>query len=482
MKTTTDKLFKLIKAMTPAEKRYFKRHYGSDSNKLTHLFNAINTQKSYDEEAIKELFKTKMASNLKVYKFQLEQLVIKSLASHRDQSSTAFKLRSGFAAFEILFDKNLLEMAAKQLDRIQQVCRQENALQYQELLFFAEWQNRQALSQGQSFALKTVPEWSSELQGDQANFLKNLNQLNLLIDQIQSSKSVQQDSYVPIDLEPSLLKQPQNYILQRFFSGFQNFKSGKTEEAKVQLEEVLIYLEGQSEHHRQWGSYYLFALRLMAKSAREHKASSMLQKQTQRAFDFSKSEEAFGVQMAYFWAIALQEKIATGQAPKDDFEGNWQYLCALGEEDSFPASWYAAWVAHYGLILGKPELTFEWSKRLMLSESIIFRETGLLLQAIAQILLNKQSLDLQKLFKGLKKTGPFYQSLRDILLEFSGKSTPLNGQLSHWKKGLSNFQQDPTFQLFEKLQLFPIVHTLLSGEYPGKDFRDLEEPGLVKNK
>ena len=75
MKTPKDNIFRLISAMTAAEKRYFKRHYSSDKNLLTELFDFINGMTSYREEAIKEHFSdSKLAKNLKVYKVQLSDL------------------------------------------------------------------------------------------------------------------------------------------------------------------------------------------------------------------------------------------------------------------------------------------------------------------------------------------------------------------------------------------------------------------------
>lgn len=133
MKTATDKLYRLIKSMSPAEKRYFKRHYGSNTNTLTDLFDVINGQKSYDEEAVKEAFSDKVASNLKVYKFQLEQLLLQSLVSYRYFSNVGSKIRQGLEQVEILAERNLIDMAMKQLDKTKQIC-----LKYEEFPYLVE--------------------------------------------------------------------------------------------------------------------------------------------------------------------------------------------------------------------------------------------------------------------------------------------------------------------------------------------------------
>ena len=60
MKTPSEALFKLIRKMTPSEKRYFKRfgllQQKKDSNKYTLLFDAINDQIEYDEESLLKQF------------------------------------------------------------------------------------------------------------------------------------------------------------------------------------------------------------------------------------------------------------------------------------------------------------------------------------------------------------------------------------------------------------------------------------------
>lgn len=119
--------------MSPAEKRYFKRHYGSTVNVLTDLFDTINAQDKYDESAIKELFPKKVADNLKVYKFQLEQQVLQSLISSGYFSTVGSKIRLGLEQVDILAERNLIDMAAKQLEKTRQLC-----LKYEEFPYLLE--------------------------------------------------------------------------------------------------------------------------------------------------------------------------------------------------------------------------------------------------------------------------------------------------------------------------------------------------------
>jgi len=123
MKTPTDNLFQLIRSMTAAEKRYFKRHYSTKKSHATLLFDVINKQKAYDEPRIKQQFEnTNLAKNLKVHKAQLEGLLIKSLCSYHNKRSVKSKIRMGLEEVEILLNMQLFDMANNRLNNIKKLC------------------------------------------------------------------------------------------------------------------------------------------------------------------------------------------------------------------------------------------------------------------------------------------------------------------------------------------------------------------------
>ena len=123
MKRPKDNVFKLIQSMSPAEKRYLKRHYASENNLLTDLFNLINGMEAYDEELVKEKFKTtNLAKNLKVYKIQLADLILKSLVSYHSKKNEISKVRVGLEEVDILFEKQLHDIAKEKLDKLNQIC------------------------------------------------------------------------------------------------------------------------------------------------------------------------------------------------------------------------------------------------------------------------------------------------------------------------------------------------------------------------
>lgn len=119
--------------MSPAEKRYFKRHYASDQNIITELFDFINGISFYDEEAIKASFGSKVAKNLKVYKVQLYDLVLKSLVSYHQKKSINSKIRTGLEEVDVLIEKQLYDQAGDRLVKIKRL-----ALKFEEFTYLIE--------------------------------------------------------------------------------------------------------------------------------------------------------------------------------------------------------------------------------------------------------------------------------------------------------------------------------------------------------
>lgn len=123
MKKPNDDLFQLIQAMSAAEKRYFKRHYASNKNQTTDLFDFINGMESYDEDLVKQEFiDSKLSTNLKVYKVQLAELVFKSLVSYHNKNNPDNRIRSILQEVDILMDKSLYHLAAKRIKNLRTYC------------------------------------------------------------------------------------------------------------------------------------------------------------------------------------------------------------------------------------------------------------------------------------------------------------------------------------------------------------------------
>ncbi len=105
-------LFLLIKSLTKAEKRYFKLYataVGSSKN-YTVLFDAIDKQEVYDEQAIKKKFKGQAFINqLHVTKNHLSKLIMKSLRNFHAGLSKDAELKDLLKEVEILFQKELYD-------------------------------------------------------------------------------------------------------------------------------------------------------------------------------------------------------------------------------------------------------------------------------------------------------------------------------------------------------------------------------------
>ena len=96
--------------MSAAEKRYFKRHFSSDKSLQTKLFDFINSMDEYEEEQVKEYFSdSNLAKNLKVYKVQLFDLLMKSLTSYHSKRNINSRIRIGLEEIEILHTRNVVD-------------------------------------------------------------------------------------------------------------------------------------------------------------------------------------------------------------------------------------------------------------------------------------------------------------------------------------------------------------------------------------
>lgn len=139
MKIPTNNLFQLIQAMTASEKRYFKRHYASEKSITTELFDFINGMKIYNEEEVKSNFQqSKVSKNLKVYKVQLTDLILKSLISYHSKKSIRSKIRIGLEEIELLMAKQLYGLALSRVKKVKEICLKYEELEYIFTILFYE--------------------------------------------------------------------------------------------------------------------------------------------------------------------------------------------------------------------------------------------------------------------------------------------------------------------------------------------------------
>lgn len=128
MRTPSDDLFQLIKSMKPAEKRYFKQHFDLSGGLKIQLFDMINAQKVYDEEAIKAEFAgTSIARSLKVHKVQLMNLLLTSLIASRRSVASKRSIRLMIQDASLLLDQNILGACLKKSEEALLLAEREEA-------------------------------------------------------------------------------------------------------------------------------------------------------------------------------------------------------------------------------------------------------------------------------------------------------------------------------------------------------------------
>ncbi len=134
----SDNLFDLIKSLNPSEKRHFKlyaqRHIVGEENNYLKLFETIDKQDEYDEEALKKKFRLeKFVQQIHVAKNYLYNLILKSLNEYHTVDSANIQLRELLNSSEILFDKGLYKQASKILIKLK-----EKAYRYEKQVYVLE--------------------------------------------------------------------------------------------------------------------------------------------------------------------------------------------------------------------------------------------------------------------------------------------------------------------------------------------------------
>lgn len=141
----------LIKVMTPSEKRAFKifanRHVIGQKNNYVKLFDSLDKQKEYDEDAlIKSLGGLKYAKYLSADKYYLYGLTLNSLDSFHSNSSIDNKLHRQLHFIEVLFEKGLYGQAGKLMEKCKKLA--ETHDKYEELLRIKHWEREIVMRQG----------------------------------------------------------------------------------------------------------------------------------------------------------------------------------------------------------------------------------------------------------------------------------------------------------------------------------------------
>lgn len=132
MKPSTE-LFDLIVSLSKSEKRFFKLHSALQSGPKNYLriFDAIDKQKTYDEDALKKLFaKETFIKRLPSEKNHLYKLILKALRAYHAESSVSGILKQEIKNIEILYQKALYTECNKLLHRAKRIARENERFYY----------------------------------------------------------------------------------------------------------------------------------------------------------------------------------------------------------------------------------------------------------------------------------------------------------------------------------------------------------------
>lgn len=123
MKPSTE-LFDLIKSLTKSEKRFFKLSSSLQSGDKNYLkiFDTIEKQEIYDEDAIKDAYKNEtFIKHFPSEKNHLYKLILKSLRSYHSDNSASSQLKQEIKNIELLFRKALFKECGKFLKRAKKI-------------------------------------------------------------------------------------------------------------------------------------------------------------------------------------------------------------------------------------------------------------------------------------------------------------------------------------------------------------------------
>lgn len=131
-------LFELIKSMTKSEKRFFKlsaqKHEKEEESIYIKLFDAIEKQREYDENAIREAFKNEsFVGRLPMEKYNLYKILLRVLNDYNHEETIDFKIYEALKSARILYSKMLFDQALKVLLAAKKI-----AFKYDKYILLAE--------------------------------------------------------------------------------------------------------------------------------------------------------------------------------------------------------------------------------------------------------------------------------------------------------------------------------------------------------
>lgn len=125
-------LYDLIHSMTPGEKKYFKQSAKSDTSAKNYLtiFETLEKQESFDDEAAYELLKTKIkgCNNYRTTKQFLLKMILKWMRSYPDAEKNDLKeIKNSIEDIRFLMKKGFYKQVKKDLEKIKTLAKNSEA-------------------------------------------------------------------------------------------------------------------------------------------------------------------------------------------------------------------------------------------------------------------------------------------------------------------------------------------------------------------
>lgn len=133
-------LFQLIKSLSVSEKGYVKKYCARSGANPSYLqlFDAIDLQETYDEQAIKDKFKSEnFIKQLSVAKNYLIKTILRSLRSYHSESNNNIQVHELLVEIELLYHKRQIGLCQKLLKKARRIIEEKQLHQHaQELMFW----------------------------------------------------------------------------------------------------------------------------------------------------------------------------------------------------------------------------------------------------------------------------------------------------------------------------------------------------------
>lgn len=148
MKTPSDKLHRLIRALTPTEKRYFRifvRSRSERDSKYLYLFDLLDRAKVEDDAFLrKKIYKSQVVKGKKFteLKSYLYDLILKCLQSYEEEYAVAHRLNHLMQGAMVLFNRGLYDDCRDMLNKATKLARHYEV--FSVLLEIAQWEKRLA--------------------------------------------------------------------------------------------------------------------------------------------------------------------------------------------------------------------------------------------------------------------------------------------------------------------------------------------------